>query len=285
MVKNMNSLSSNKKILISVGVFAVIMVVLVAMLMILGGNSDNQNENFNEEPVYNGSADYNGNYESLTQESLSSYPVTTSPAMNTQDIRFSEKQAAIMTAYTSGQYYMRGTIVADGVSTPIDLAMSGKNFYTTTEFEGMNLGVMYLNGRVYFINKKEKKYIDLQTITALMGTDIGFDLSELDVISESMDMTQYNFQELEKIPVMIGDTEGECYKFYNSDMALWLYFANDELRQIDLGSPDGTVSTTTVVDEFSTEIPSGVLTLRGLTMSTIFDFFGEEFMQQLQQAQ
>lgn len=278
----MNSLSGNKKILISVGIFAGIMVILVAMLMIMGGNSEDQTPAYNDELVYNGDDEYNGNYESLTQENVPSQPATTSPAMNTQDIRFSEKQAAIMTAYTSGQYYMKGTIVADGVATPIDLAMSGKNFYTTTEIEGMHLGVMYLNGRVYFINKQERKYIDLQTLTSLMGADLGFDMSELDVISESMDMTQYNFQELEKTQVMIGDEEGECYKFYNSDMALWLYFANDELRQIDLGSADGAVNTTTVVDEFSPEIPAGVLTLRGLQMSTLFDFFGKEFMQQMQ---
>lgn len=278
----MNSLSGNKKILISVGIFAGIMVILVAMLMIMGGNSEDETPAYNDELVYNDDDEYNGNYESLTQESVPSQPATTSPAMNTQDIRFSEKQAAIMTAYTSGQYYMKGTIVADGVATPIDLAMSGKNFYTTTEIEGMHLGVMYLNGRVYFINKQERKYIDLQTLTSLMGADLGFDMSELDVISESMDMTQYNFQELEKTQVMIGDEEGECYKFYNSDMALWLYFANDELRQIDLGSADGAVNTTTVVDEFSPEIPAGVLTLRGLQMSTIFDFFGKEFMQQMQ---
>lgn len=278
----MNSLSSNKKILVSVGIFAGVMVILIAMLMILGGNEENETPDYNDELVYNGGDEYNGNYEVLTQEALSSAPVTTSPAMNTQDIRFSEKQAAIMTAYTSGQYYMKGTIISDGVSTPVDLAMSGKNFYTTTEIEGMELGVMYLNSRVYFINKKEKKYIDLQTLTSLMGADLGFDMSELDVISESMDMTQYDFQELEKTSVMIGDEEGECYKFYNSDMALWLYFANDELRQIDLGSADGTVNTTTVVDEFSPEIPSGVLTLKGLKMSTILDFFGTEFIQQLQ---
>ena len=278
----MNSLSGNKKILISVGIFAGIMVILVAMLMIMGGNSEDETPAYNDELVYNDDDEYNGNYESLTQESVPSQPATTSPAMNTQDIRFSEKQAAIMTAYTSGQYYMKGTIVADGVATPIDLAMSGKNFYTTTEIEGMHLGVMYLNGRVYFINKQEKKYIDLQTLTSLMGADLGFDMSELDVISVCMDMTQYNFQELEKTQVMIGDEEGECYKFYNSDMALWLYFANDELRQIDLGSADGAVNTTTVVDEFSPEIPAGVLTLRGLQMSTIFDFFGKEFMQQMQ---
>ena len=278
----MNSLSGNKKILISVGIFAGIMVILVAMLMIMGGNSEDETPAYNDELVYNDDDEYNGNYESLTQENVPSQPATTSPAMNTQDIRFSEKQAAIMTAYTSGQYYMKGTIVADGVATPIDLAMSGTNFYTTTEIEGMHLGVMYLNGRVYFINKQERKYIDLQTLTSLMGADLGFDMSELDVISESMDMTQYNFQELEKTQVMIGDEEGECYKFYNSDMALWLYFANDELRQIDLGSADGAVNTTTVVDEFSPEIPAGVLTLRGLQMSTIFDFFGKEFMQQMQ---
>ena len=209
----MNSLSGNKKILISVGIFAGIMVILVAMLMIMGGNSEDETPAYNDELVYNGDDEYNGNYESLTQENVPSQPATTSPAMNTQDIRFSEKQAAIMTAYTSGQYYMKGTIVADGVATPIDLAMSGKNFYTTTEIEGMHLGVMYLNGRVYFINKQERKYIDLQTLTSLMGADLGFDMSELDVISESMDMTQYNFQELEKTQVMIGDEEGECYKF------------------------------------------------------------------------
>ena len=56
------------------------------------------------------------------------------------------------------------------------------------------------------------------------------------------------------------------------------YFVNEELRQIDFGDADGNISSSTVVYEFLTEIPSNMLSLRGLTMSTVFDFFGVDIL-------
>lgn len=272
----MNNLSGNKKILVSVGVFVLIMAVAVGVLLILGSS---------DEPEYNDSTPQ-GNFkygeESLTSENLTSAPLTTSPAMNTQGISFTPAQQAIMTAYTSANYYMTGSIYAEGTGTPVTIAMSGRNFYTTTEIEGMNMGVMYYGGRIYFINKDEKKYLDLETVTALMGADFGFDMSELDAVTESFDMTKYNFREIEQTEV---EHEGEnltCFRFFNDEMSLYFYFAGDELRQIDFGTAEGEISSSTVVDEFLPEIPSDMLTLKGLRMSTVFDFFGEEFYQGMQ---
>ena len=185
-----------------------------------------------------------------------------------------------MQAYTSGTYYLSGAIYSDGAVTPIELAMSGKNFYTTSEMEGMTLGVMYLNSKVYFINKDEKKYLDFEAVAKLMGVDMGFDMSELDSISESMDMSQYNFTDLEKTDVEINGEPGVCYRFYNEELALYFYFSNDQVRQIDFGSASGEISMSTVVYEFLPEVPDGMLSLKGLTMSTMFDFFGDEFMKE-----
>ena len=273
----MNKLNGNQKILVSVAAFVLIMVAVVGVLFALGTKDE---QTSSEKNTYAGQV--SEIYEDSSAESLTSLPVTTSPAMNTVGITFSQAEQAIMNAYTSGNYYLSGAIHADGTITPIDIAMSGKNFYTTTEMDGMNMGVMYLNGKVYFINNQDKKYLDFQTIAALAGGNLGFDMSELDALAESMDMTQYNFQELEKTETKLDGEDVICYKFFNSEMALWFYFAEDELRQIDLGSADGQVVTSTVVDKFLPEVPAGMLSLNGLTMSTIFDFFGEDFYKSLQ---
>ena len=271
----MNSIDNNKKIFISVGVFAAVMAVIVLVLALLGG-ADSKPEQ--ETTTLAGSVFSDGENEGMPPEVLTSAPVTTSPAMNNVDIMFTDAESAIMTAYTTGRYYLSGAIISGGTSTSIDLAMSGHDFYTTTEIEGMDLGVMYLNGKVYFINNKLKKYLDFDSIATLVGGNLGFDMSELDSISESMDMTQYNFTDMEKTHPLFNGEESNCYRFYNDELALYFYFVNDELKQIDFGSANGEISSSTVVNEFLTEIPSGMLSLRGLTMSTVFDFFGTDIL-------
>ncbi len=272
----MDKLTGNRKILISISVFVLIMAFIVGALLILGSSDEPQPQD-NTPQVNTGDTD-----ESLTSESLTSAPLTTSPAMNTEGIVYTPAQQAIMVAYTSANYYMKGSIHADGAFTPVTIAMSGRNFYTTTEIEGMNMGVMYYGGKVYFINNGEKKYLDLETITALMGADFGFDMSELDIVTESFDMTKYNFREMEKTELVHEGEDVTCFRFFNDEMSLYFYFAGDELRQIDFGNAEGVVSSSTVVDEFSAEIPAGMLTLKGLRMSTVFDFFGPEFYQGMQ---
>ncbi|MBQ7961339.1 MAG: hypothetical protein IJ289_01965 [Clostridia bacterium] len=272
----MNKLSGNKKILISVGVFVLIMAVAVGVLLILGSS---------DEPEYTDNTpqgNFNYNEEDLTSESLTSAPLTTSPAMNTQGVSFTPAQQAIMTAYTSANYYMTGSIYADGASTPVTIAMSGRNSYITTVIEGMHMGVMYYGGKVYLINNKDKKYLDLDTITALMGADFDFDIDAIMSELESFDMAQCNFREIEQTQVEHDGENLTCFRFFNDEMSLYFYFAGDELRQIDFGTAEGEISSSTVVDEFSPEIPAGMLTLKGLRMSTVFDFFGEEFYQGMQ---
>lgn len=273
----MNKLNGNQKILVSVAAFVLIMVAVVGVLFALGEKDELTSK---ENNTYN--SQVSDAYEETSAESLTSLPVTTSPAMNTVGITFSQAEQAIMQAYTSGNYYLSGEIHSDGTIMPIDLAMSGNNFYTTTEMDGMDMGVMYLNGKVYFINNKEKKYLDFETITALMGADLGFDMSELDAIADSMDMSQYSFQELEKTETTLDGEDVTCYRFFNDELSLYFYFADDELRQVDFGSADGQIATSTVVDKFLPEVPAGMLSLNGLTMSNIFDFFGEDFYNSVQ---
>lgn len=272
----MDKLTGNHKILISIGAFVLIMAVIVGALLILGSSDEPQNTD-NTPQVNSGDTD-----EAITSENLTSAPLTTSPAMNTEGVVYTPAQQAIMVAYTSANYYLKGSIYADGSPTPVTIAMSGRNFYTTTEIEGMSMGVMYYGGKVYFINNDDKKYLDLESITALMGADFGFDMSELDAVTESFDMTKYNFQEIEKTELVHNGEDVTCFRFFNDEMSLYFYFAGDELRQIDFGTAEGEIGSSTVVDEFTAEIPAGMLTLKGLRMSTVFDFFGAEFYQSMQ---
>lgn len=265
----MNSLSANKKILITIGSFALIVVFLAVGLKLAGS------KNSSEEPVETTTA-FIGYVEEIdTVEETSAEPVSATIPDLTADI--SEKIAASIIAYMSGQYYIDGYMTAgDGTVTDINIAISGKDFYTTTEMEGMSVSILYKSGKIYFINNEQKKYLEFSD---LMLDNYDVDFSELEEIADYLNLTQYNFTGFERY----ADTENyeyaDCFKYYNDDMTVIFYFVNEELKQVDMGNGDGVINSSTHINEFSPEVPADTMSLAGLSRSSLLGFFGTSLVQ------
>ena len=262
----MKSLNSNVKILITVLVFAVVLAVLVCVLKFAGGNS-NQDEAETTTSRY-------GYVEEDSEEATSSMPITTSPAMN-MNSNVSDAVSAAIVAYMSGQYYIDGVMYSDGTATEMQVAISGKDFQTSADVEGMKVSVLYKSGNIYFINEDTKQYI---LLTDVLMDQVDVDLSEMEQLTEYLNLTQYNFTEFEQYTGTVNGYNCDCYKYYNDEMSVIFYFIGDELKQVDMqvdmGDSNGNVSSSITVNDFSPEVPAGTMSLSGLTKTTLIGFFG-----------
>lgn len=265
----MNGLSGNKKILISVISFVLILAVGIGVLAILGRNEkkpDNSNDVTTPEIVDN--------------ENVSvSAPETDFPEMN---FLINATEGEKIQAYISGNYYISAVMHSDGADTEMKFATNGSDFYTTSDVEGINLGILFKNDKIYLINNNEKKYIDLDSIMTMLGGESGLDMSELSEMTDVLDLSGYNFDNYEESQVDFEGQTANCYKYYAEELSIHFYFVENELRQVDYGDAEGVVTTSITVKEFSPTVPSEMLSLSGLRPSTIFDFFGTDFLNQLQ---
>lgn len=251
-------MSSNKKLLITVGVFAIIVIASVVVLKLVGSSEKDSNDSiYSDDTVtveYN-SDDYIQEY--TTKE------ITTVAEMNQSSITLEE--IAIMNAYIDGQYYLSGVINTDGEPTEIDLAISGKNFQTSMAVEGMDVSIMYLNGNVYFVDNKTKIYLALSDF--LMDS-MDVDLTEMEEITDYLSLAAYDFTSFREGKTEIDGVTANCYTYYNDTMSVAFCFIDNELKQINYGDGDGNASSSMTVYDFSSQIPSGMLTLSGLKGTT-----------------
>lgn len=263
-------MNGNKKILISVVSFVLILAVGIGVLAILGRNKDKPDDS--DDVTMPAIID--------DAENVSvAAPDADFPEMN---FLINATEGEKIQAYISGNYYISAVMHADGTDTEMKFATNGSDFYTTSDIEGMNLGILFKNDKIYLINNTEKKYIDLDSIMTMVGGESGLDMSELSEITDVLDLSGYNFNNYEESQVDFEGQTANCYKYFAEELSIHFYFIDNELRQVDYGDADGVVTTSITVKEFSPTVPSEMLSLKGLKPSTIFDFFGTDLLQQLQ---
>lgn len=266
----MGSLSSNKKIIITVASFVLLIVVFAAVLRIAGNNPSSAERETTT--LSGGTVDevFDSQTEAVdTQEYTSSTAADTIPDMSNN---VSTTISDAIVAYMSGQYYIDGYMTSGGEKTEMNLAISGKNFYTSTEMEGMRVSILYKNGKIYLINDEKKHYLEFSELLA--GT-YDVDFSEMEEISEALNLTQYNFTGFEMYDGTVDGEEADCFKYFNDEMCVIFFFVNDELKQIDMGDGNANINSSVIVNEFSPEVPDGVMSLSGLRKTTLMAFFGE----------
>ena len=269
----MENLSGNKKIIISIAAFVLVMVLLVVGLKFLGSkDSTTQPEQTSEAEsiIYE---DPDADYE---------YTTADTPDYSGLFEKIDPEEGKQIAAYISGKYYISAKMVAEGTETDMNIAIRGTDFYTTMDMDGMKMGIMFRGNKVYLINVNEKKYMDFDSISAMMGDDMDFDMSSLKEVASVLDLSTYNFQGFEQSKVDLDGQTANCYRYYADELSIFFYFVNGKLEKVEYGDDEGNMSTTIDVNEFSPEIPSNTFSLTGLRPSTIFDFFGAEMLKQLQ---
>ena len=258
-------MSSNKKLIITIAVFAAVILAFALLLKLVGSSeSNNTNDDFyvqNDVTVEYNSDDYIQEY--TTKE------VTTVAEMNNNSSTLTLEELEIINAYIHGQYYLNGVMDADGEAMEIDLAISGKNVQTTMDVEGFDVSIMYLNGNMYFIDNAKKIYLAL---TDLLMNSMDVDMSEMEEITDYLSLAAYNFTDFKEGKTEIDGVTANCYTFYNDEMSVAFCFINNELKQVNYGDGYGNVSSTMIVYEFSSQIPYGMLTLAGYKGTTAAAF-------------
>lgn len=304
----MNGMSANKKIILSIVGFILIIVAIVGVLVVVGKTSESSNSSAQESQQngcvqdaagdeygnssvnseFNGDAVANTSSQNSTTSTTAAH-VTNSPAMNVQIGGDEGKQ---IVAFISGKFYMTAEMQADGVAAEVDIAVDGNNFQTTFEMDdmgGMELGIMFLNDNMYIVNNNRKKYIDFKSFASMMGGQSEIDMSELNEITSVLDLSEYSFESVEQDDVDLNGQRARCYTYYANEITVCFYFVAGELRQVDYIEPTGEIITSISMKTFSPNIPSGMLSLNGMNkviinemnfMLSIIDFFGQEMFNQ-----
>lgn len=261
-------MSSNKKLLITIGSFLLIIVLLIVGLKLVGSRSNTK------EPEIETTTSSGGYVEEVTdiEETSEVQAAATIPEMN-NDVSTAISDAIY--AYMSGQYYLDGSMTSDGTVTDINIAISGNDFYTSTEMEGMTVSILYKNSKIYFINNDDNSYIELSDV--LMDS-YDIDFSEVENLTEYLNLTQYNFTGFDRYSDTLDGQTADCFKYYNDEMCVIFCFVGEELKQVDMGDGSGKINSSIFIKEFSPQVPAGMMSLSGLRKTTIFAFFGESLL-------
>ena len=268
MVKIMNA---NKKILLSVVAFVLVVALGGVILFFLG--SDNRKEPYVDEY---GNVYYPDGYND--PDKTTSVNLPDSPAMG--DIYMDAQERTAIEAFVSGCYYISMIDMSSPDQAQLDIAIRNEDFQMAAEVEGVKFEIMFLNSNLYLIDS-EKRYIDMSSLSSLAGAEEAFDTESMKEVAAVLDVSQYNFHSVEKEDTTVDNSAAVCYKYISDDLELKFYFVASELRQIDfVAASDDGENLSIKVNQFLPYIPSDKLTVVGLKKTSILEFFknlGVEF--------
>lgn len=177
---------------------------------------------------------------------------------------------AFIDAFIDGKFYMATYNLESGSNEKAEIAKDGNNFQMSIESDGMKMRILCLNGVTYLVNQNNK-YIDLNSILELLG-DESFDMQSITAMADMIDVSKYDFRDVETGTTTLNGEKVSYEKHIADDATLCFYFTANNVRQIELDTNDDASSFSFAVDEYSATIPSGMLTLSGLTQSNLFEF-------------
>ena len=193
---------------------------------------------------------------------------STRPGPSGSDAGFSSEDAAI-NAVLSGKYYMSSTDTSSGSSDAIEIAIDGNNMEMTMNLEGMQMGILLLNGETYFVNSLNH-YVNIKEFADFMEGD--FDMSEMVSLADTFDFSKYNFTRTEKSSAMLDGETATLYRYKDGATELVFYFVSGELKLLEFypdGVADGYVM---AINDFRSVIPTDMLTLNGREETDLFVF-------------
>lgn len=270
----MSGISANKKILLTVVAFILVIAALVGVLLITDSNSGKtENEPTTAGTLLNlptvaSESNTGENASSAFSQSVSTTSASSSAA-NTSSM--TEMQQQCVQAFLSSNYYISASFVTDGASSDMDMAVRGKDFQATIESDGMVLTVMIIDSKVYFVNNSTRTYFEMSK--TLLST-MGFNIEDLQEIQNEIDFSGYVFTSVDKTTEELDGTTVECFKYYNDQIAVTFKFDGNELKRIVFSDAQGNAASTMVVRDYTPYVPTGMLTLSGLQKSrNMISFF------------
>ena len=173
----------------------------------------------------------------------------------------------------SGTFYITGFITDSGVTQPLEIAITPNSVYMLTKMEGVDMGMLQQNGKLYMLYPAKKIYMEMSSILMNM---MGMDDDEL------LDISNLGFADM--LPLSDADTvaDGEfngsackIYTFNKDDGSRTVVYMNgNKLLGFEDVSSSGT--STTIITSITSEIPADIANLpSGYKKVGMFRFMNE----------
>lgn len=173
----------------------------------------------------------------------------------------------IINSFFKGKYYFDGTMVADGAQSAMEIAMDGNNYIVYSEMDGMDLGVLSLDGEFYLINPSAKKYTVLsKTLQNMMDLD-------MDSLKMDFNAGAFNgFQPTEVTEARYNGKSAVCYTYKNSQHHYDFVVVNGEIIQMVQYNSSGKAATVLHFDEFSADFDKNMVSIKDYKKTNILSF-------------
>lgn len=182
------------------------------------------------------------------------------------------KVMADIDSFFNGVIYFDGTTITDGSTAPMEFAMNGSDFHIFSEMEGKDIAILNCKGKLYIMNPDSMKYTEINAaVKSMMG------VSEDDF---KFEFTKVKFDGKAPTSVTYAKYDGKdavCYTYKNEKDWVEFISVGNEVKQMTQYASNGTAKTVLQADEFTSEIPSDMLSFQGYSKTNIISFM-KDFM-------
>lgn len=172
--------------------------------------------------------------------------------------------------FLSGNYYLEGVVYSAGEVMPVILATDGENYQFTANYSGVSFGMLLLGDATYVVLPETKQYTPLsERLIAALDIEDSLSVNDFQITkNETVD----GDSEVTQFAVTIDGEPGLCTIYDFGDSSIKLYSIGDKLVQVENYEADGSLSMQIVIDEILAQIPSDMLTLKGLEEASVTSF-------------
>jgi len=153
----------------------------------------------------------------------------------------------------SGRFYMKGSAYDGKETTPMKVAISGKNMYMETTMQGMNIAMLTLDGTIYLINPSKGAY---WKPTKVFLKQMGMDELTPPDFGSTTDKSKYKGSE----EGVLNGKKMTCYVYEDTEgYSKWYTDSSGKVVAFEAYKTDGKLDSRMTFEELSAAIPDGLL--------------------------
>ncbi len=182
------------------------------------------------------------------------------------------KAEAQIKAFFDRQCYIQGAIYSGNTGDPLAISFDGENFEALTNLDGVEISMLKLDGVMYIKRPALNQYVEF---TDAVMSFMGFEDGDLNFSFGDTNYEKMKSKLIKTYNVTINGKDGVCYLYENESQQFKFFSEDGNLRQIEIYSLDGELTSQITINYFSTSIPSDQLTLKGYTKTGLGTIFAD----------
>ena len=157
----------------------------------------------------------------------------------------------------SGTFYITGTMIeTTGIDSPLEMAVTPDSVYMMSEFEGLDMGMLIYNEKLYMIYPAKKAYMEMDdSIMSMAGLSIEELMGEENIDFSSFGRLEDAFKVTEEKVKGVSCT---VYHIKDDDGMLRVYMNGSKIMRFASYTAEGKFITATEIDTISPTVPAGM---------------------------